>query len=67
MVAVDILGYVLIGLLVLVVLDVVVAGGVVTATCTGAVAGVMAHPAMWLVILMVAVILFTGIGALAWR
>jgi hypothetical protein len=62
----DIVGIVLVAIAALVVLDLVVAGGAVTVTCAGALVGVMAHPATWLVILIVAVILFAGIGALAW-
>ncbi len=65
--AMDILGYVLIAILALVVLDLVVAGGAMTATCAGAVMGVMAHPATWLVVLALALIAVLGIGALAWR
>ena len=63
----DILGYVLIAALAFVVLDLVVAGGAVTATCAGAVAGAMAHPAAWLVVALLAVILLAGFGAVAWR
>ncbi len=63
----DILGYVLIAILALVVLDVVVAGGAVTATCAGAVMGLVAHPATWMVVLLLAVILVAGFGAVAWR
>ncbi len=63
----DILGYVLIAILALVVLDVVVAGGAMTATCAGAVVGVMAHPATWLVVILLAVTLLAGFGAVAWR
>lgn len=62
----DIAGYILIGILVLIVIDLVVAGGAVTATCVGAVAGVMAHPVMWLVVLVVAGIFLAGIAAFAW-
>ncbi len=62
----DIVGFVLIGIAALIALDLLVAGGAVTVTCAGTIVGVMAHPATWLVILIVAVILFAGIGALAW-
>ncbi len=63
----DIASFVVIGIVALLALDLVVAGGAVTMTCAGAVVGVMAHPATWLVLLVVAAILFAGIGALAWR
>lgn len=63
----DLIGYLLIAILVLVVLDLVVAGGGVTASCAGAVMGLMAHPATWLVVLALALIAVLGIGALAWR
>ena len=63
----DIASFVVIGVVALLALDLVVAGGAVTMTCAGAVVGVMAHPATWLVLLVVAAILFAGIGALAWR
>ena len=63
----DIASFVVIGIVALLALDLVVAGGAVTMTCAGAVVGVMAHPATCLVLLVVAAILFAGIGALAWR
>ena len=63
----DIASFVVIGIVALLALDLVVAGGAVTMTCAGAVVGVMAHPATWLVLLVVAAILFAGIEALAWR
>ncbi len=65
--AMDIVGFVVIAVVALLVLDLAVAGGAVTMSCAGAVVGVMAHPATWLALLVAAAVLFAGIGALAWR
>lgn len=52
---------------VLLLVDLLFAGGAVTVTCAGAAMSVMAHPLSWLVLLLLAVILFTGFGAVLWR
>ena len=67
MTAVDILGYLLIAVGALVLLDLVVGGGAATRSCAGAAVGVMTHPATWLVVVLLAVILLAGFGAVAWR
>lgn len=50
----------------LVLLDLVVAGGAVTGTCASIAMGALAHPIGWFALLVIVIIIASAIGARAW-